>query len=81
VERLVDPVGNLLGDEEASGGDLGLESLDLSRSEFAGVSLMVESTQRFQALGAIEPKPLADLPLSHAEEIGNLVLGPAFGDP
>jgi hypothetical protein len=31
-----------LGGEEASGGDLGLESLDLGGSELAGIALMVE---------------------------------------
>jgi hypothetical protein len=45
VERLVGPVANLLGGEEASGGDLGLEPLDLGRSELAGIAVMVEGTQ------------------------------------
>jgi hypothetical protein len=67
VEGLVDPVTDLLGTEEATGGDLGLESLDLSRSEFAGVALMVEGTQGLQALGAKESEPLADLPWGDTE--------------
>ena len=81
VKGLVDPVTDLLGGEEAAGGDLGLESLDLGRLEIAGVPLMVQETQGLEALGAIETEPLADLPLGHTEELGDLVLLPALGDP
>ncbi len=81
MKGLVDPGDALLGSEEAAGGDLGLESLDLRRWECAGVSPMVEGTQGLESLGAVGSEPLADLPLDHAEEVGDLVLGPALGDP
>lgn len=81
MEGLVDPVANLLGGEEAAGGDLSLESLDLGRSELAGIALMVEGTQSFQALGAVGSEPLADLSLGDAEQVGDLVLSLALVDP
>jgi len=43
--------------------------------------LMVESTEGFHTLGAVDSEPLADLPLGHAEEVSDLVLSPAVGDP
>src|SRR3712207_5584610 len=81
AKGLLDPVADLLGGQEATGGDLGLESLDLSRSEFARVALMAEGTQGLQPLSAKEPEPLADLPFGDTEEFGGLVLGPALGNP
>ena len=81
VERLVNPVADLLGTEEAAGGDLGLESLDLGGSEFARVPPMVEGTEGLQAPGTVGAEPLADLPRVDPEEVGDLVLGPALGDP
>jgi hypothetical protein len=81
VEGLVDPVGYLLGGEKAPGGNLGLEPLDLGCSEFPGTAMVLKCTQRFQALGAVEPEPRADLSLGHAQEISDLVLSLAVGDP
>jgi hypothetical protein len=81
VKGLINPVTDLLGGEEASGGDLGLEAFDLDRSEFAGSALIVERVESFQTPGAKEMKPLADLPLRDTEEVGDLVLGPALDHP
>jgi hypothetical protein len=81
MEGLGDPVADLLGREEATGGDFGLEMLDLGGTEVAGVATMVEGTEGFQALSAVGSEPLADLSFGNPEEVSDLVLGSTIVHP
>jgi hypothetical protein len=55
--------------------------LDLGRAELADTAPILEGTESVETLGAVETKPLADLPLGDAKEFGDLVLRAAVGDP
>src|SRR5262249_24067356 len=81
VKSLLDPVADRLRGQEAARSDVGLELLDLDRAELADTAPILEGTESVQTLGAVETKPLADLPRGDAEEFGDLVLRTAVGGP
>jgi hypothetical protein len=54
---------------------------DLGGAKLADTAPILEGTQSVETLGAVETKPLADLPRGDAEEFGDLVLRAVVGDP
>src|SRR5262249_30652764 len=73
TEVLLDPVAHLLGAAEASGGDLLLELVELGRVESAGVALVVQRTQRVEALALEEGYPVAEGAWADVQQVGDLL--------
>jgi hypothetical protein len=80
AEGVLDPLTDLVGVAEAAGGDLFLETLDLTGGELAGVALVVEGAEGSESLVAIDPKPFAQLRVTDPQEFGDLRPGLARGD-
>jgi hypothetical protein len=80
-ERLLDPEADLIGVAEAPRADLLLKALDLSGGQVSWVAPVVKGAEGMEAAVAEQAQPLGELTYAAAEQVGDLEMGLAVGNP